>query len=548
MTDKRQYIIILLVVAALLGVAIYYIVPVGEKTRLGLDLQGGLEVVYKATVERPGQEPTAPTASEMEKALSIIERRVNGLGVTESQLQLQGSDQISVALPGVKDVSQALDVVGKTAQLKFYDDGVTRVAGPASSLDAAFEEAKKNPQVTLTPAERKDLAAMEKTAKERRASGGGEPVADSAVADGLSSDSLVVVTAAPGKAGGNTDTQYFIYRDEPAMMGDAVKAARQAFDPNSPGQKPIVEMDFTDAGGKQFQEITKTLWDRGSFTGVAQQFAIVLDGKMESDPQIDYTDPGLSGGIQGGKAIITGQFTIKEAKDLALVLNFGALPVKLEAIQSQEVSATLGKDSLNQALYAGLVGLGLVLIYMVAFYRFLGVIADLALIIYAILLWGLFNFIPVTLTLPGIAGMILTIGVAADANVVIFERIKEETRHGRTVRSAINSGYKRGFKTILDANVLTLLTAACLFVFATAQPKGFALTLILGVLVSMFTAVLATRAMLGLLSGYSFFAKASFMGVKASDIESISDAKPATTTDAGRARQRRPGTSGKKKR
>ena len=156
---------------------------------------------------------------------------------------------------------------------------------------------------------------------------------------------------------------------------------------------------------------------------------------------------------------------------------------------------------------------------MLLYYRFLGLVADLALIVYAILLWGLFNLIPVTLTLPGIAGMILTIGVAADANVVIFERIKEEVRRGKTVRSAVSSGYARGFRTILDANVLTVLTALVLFLFATAGPKGFAFTLIIGVVVSMLTAVLFTRAMLGVLAGFAFFNKPSFMGVKAGQID-----------------------------
>ena len=227
---------------------------------------------------------------------------------------------------------------------------------------------------------------------------------------------------------------------------------------------------------------------------------------------IDYTDPTLRDGISGGAEISGGNMTTQEAKDLAFVLNTGALPVKLETAYQQEVSATLGKDSLNQGLIAGLIGLGIVLLYMLLYYRFLGLVADLALIVYAILLWGLFNLIPVTLTLPGIAGMILTIGVAADANVVIFERIKEEVRRGKTVRSAVNSGYARGFKTILDANVLTVLTALVLFLFATAGPKGFAFTLIIGVLVSMLTAVLFTRAMLGVLAGFAFFNKPSLHG------------------------------------
>ena len=211
--------------------------------------------------------------------------------------------------------------------------------------------------------------------------------------------------------------------------------------------------------------------------------------------------------------------TTTEANNLALVLNTGALPVKLETAYQQEVSATLGKDSLNQGLIAGIIGLSIVLLYMLLYYRFLGLVADLALIVYAILLWGLFNLIPVTLTLPGIAGMILTIGVAADANVVIFERIKEEVRRGKTVRSAVNSGYARGFRTILDANVLTVLTALVLFLFATAGPKGFAFTLIIGVIISMLTAVLFTRAMLGVLAGFAFFNKPSFMGVKAGQLD-----------------------------
>ena len=166
-------------------------------------------------------------------------------------------------------------------------------------------------------------------------------------------------------------------------------------------------------------------------------------------------------------------------------------------------------------------------------------VADLALIVYGILLWGLFSAIPVTLTLPGIAGMILTIGVAADANVVIFERIKEEVRHGKTVRSAVNSGYARGFKTILDANILTMLTAAVIFVFATASPKGFALTLILGVLVSMLTAVLFTRAMLGVLAGFAFFSKPAFMGVRTSQIEAEAVAEGRTAA----SRRRRAATA-----
>ena len=202
------------------------------------------------------------------------------------------------------------------------------------------------------------------------------------------------------------------------------------------------------------------------------------------------------------------------------MLNTGALPVQLEPAYQQQVSATLGKDSLNQGLIAGLIGLGIVLVYMLALLPLPRASSPTSRSSStASCCGGSSTLIPVTLTLPGIAGMILTIGVAADANVVIFERIKEEVRHGKTVRSAVNSGYARGFKTILDANILTMLTALRALPVRHGQPKGFAFTLILGVLVSMLTAVLFTRAMLGVLAGFAFFSKPAFMGVKAGQLD-----------------------------
>ena len=405
-----------------------------------------------------------------------------------------------------------MQTVGQTAQLQFFNDGKQRVAGPEDSLAAAVKTAQTAPLIPL-PAGSK--AELDKLAK-------GEP-----------STKYLTVIAGPGMYGNNTAPLYFIYTLPPAMTGSAIHSSSQSFDQNN---SPNVLINFTSKGGKEFGRITADLAHVGQITGVSQTFAIVLDNQLESDPQVDYRQN--PNGIQGTSAEITGHFTIQEAKDLALVINTGALPVTLNQIESQEVSATLGKDSLHQALIAGMAGLGLILLYMLFYYRFLGLVADMALIIYGVLLWGLFNAIPVTLTLPGIAGMILTIGVAADANVVIFERIKEEVRRGRTVRSAVNSGYARGFRTILDANVLTLLTAGVIFEFATAQPKGFAFTLILGVLVSMFTAVVATRALLGLLSDFAFFNRPSFMGVRAADIHTVDD-----EADSGRRPRRRPASA-----
>ena len=480
---KHRNAIILIGMTVLVAVSLYFIIPPSVKTRLGLDLQGGLEVVYTARTADGKQ----PTKAQLEQTVGILDRRVNGLGVTESQIQTQGADQVSIALPGVTDADQALSVIGKTAQLEFFkDDPESRPVGPVESKDAAL--------------------------KELRRQGASQAEVDQLEAEGTSDGYSLVVSEEDTE--NDIPEQWFVYARPPAMTGEAVKSARAGFDGQT--NKPNVLIDFTSEGSKQFQQVTRELFRSGLLKQEPQTFAIVLDNVMESDPMIDYTDPGLRDGISGGAEISGGNMTVQESKDLAFVLNTGALPVKLETAYEQQVSATLGKDSLDQALIAGMAGLGLVLIYMLLFYRFLGLVADLALIVYGILLWGLFNAIPVTLTLPGIAGLILTIGVAADANVVIFERIKEEVSLGKTVRSAVNSGYALGFKTILDANVLTLLTAVVLFVFATAQPKGFAVTLILGVIVSMFTAVLFTRAILGVLAGFAFFNRPSLMGVKPS--------------------------------
>ncbi|RJQ43995.1 MAG: protein translocase subunit SecD, partial [Gaiellales bacterium] len=245
--------------------------------------------------------------------------------------------------------------------------------------------------------------------------------------------------------------------------------------------------------------------------GQPQQMAIVLDGEVQSAPTVQEK-------ISGGSAVInySGQVNIKEIENTALVLQTGALPVELKTINKFEVSATLGEDSLRQGLIAGAVGLAVVMLFMIFYYRLLGVVAVLALCIYGILFYAALSnpWYPATLTLPGIAGMILTVGVAADANVVIFERIKEEVRGGKTIRSAVSSGYSKGFHTILDANAVTLITAVVIYAVATAGVKGFALTLIIGVVISMFTAILATRAMLGLLANLRIFNSPMLMGLK----------------------------------
>ena len=278
-------------------------------------------------------------------------------------------------------------------------------------------------------------------------------------------------------------------------------------------------MDFTDKGKKAFQSVTRAIAIRGQDNALpsqnpldaSQHFAIVLDNELVSTPYINYREnpDGIDG--QTG-AQISGGFTLQSAQDLAKFLKIGALPIRLDLISRSQVSASLGKQALSQGLTAGIAGFLIVAFFLIIFYRILGLIAVSALAVYALYFYALVKLIPVVLSLPGIAGLILTIGVAADANIVIFERVKEEIRRGRSTGSAIAEGYKKGFSTIVDANVVTLLVAFILFILATAGVRGFALTLGIGTIVSLFTAVLATQAILLSLRGTSLLRSKAALG------------------------------------
>ena len=329
----------------------------------------------------------------------------------------------------------------------------------------------------------------------------------------------------PGTAPGGSGWYLFKYTppDVPQMTGADLKLSgtRADFDtsPGGAGQ-PIVSMEFTGKGGDRFQEITRDEWLRGKIRNQPQHFAIVLDREIRTWPQIDFTDGSLSGGIGGGRAQITGLESFDEAKEIAIVLQTGALPVKFVTLDQTNISATLGKDSLQEAKVAALVGLLAVALFLLLFYRFLGLVAVLGLFVYAALLYAAVLLFNVTLTLPGIAGLVLTLGVAADANVVIFERIKEEARAGRSVRAAISTGYTKGFATIVDANVVTMITALVLFAVATASVRGFALMLLVGTAISMLTAVLATRAFLAVLAGFKVLDNTRLIGTSGRGIPS----------------------------
>jgi SecD/SecF fusion protein len=544
--------------------------PAYKKPTLGLDLQGGLEVVLKAVPPR-GQK-IDPT--QMQTAQNIMVSRVDKLGVSSPNVAVQGGDEIVIQLAGIHDPAKAAAVVGSTGQLQFFDfekdlaaptvsqykptpyptlysllkqiQGQVKKAGPPSAYylfgpktvvtHTTVDGKKKTTKTTVkhavlagagnTAPTRKELLAaypnhQQPAGTEILAVPGNREVVHGPVA---------TQATQPVKRSPNGEYWYlFKYsangpNGPPELVGKDLDEGAITADISSQNSQPEVVLGFTHHGGKQFQEITKDEYQRGiQVAGLngssgtlnqlyAQHNAIVLDGKLVSTPYIDYTDHSLSLGIAGTQATISNMGSLRAAQNLALILQSGSLPYKFQRLAETEVTATLGKSSLHQAILAAIAGLLIVALFLLLLYRFLGLVAVLGLAIYGLLYYAAILLFNVTLTLPGFAGLILTIGVAADANVVVFERIKEEVRAGRSVRAAISAGYGKGFHTILDANVVTMITAMIIFLIAVADVKGFALMLLVGTVISLLTAVAATRAMLGLLSGFRWFDSPRFMG------------------------------------
>jgi SecD/SecF fusion protein len=322
----------------------------------------------------------------------------------------------------------------------------------------------------------------------------------------------IVVSEKPQDASGqtleNAEPGWFALKDDPALSGTEITSPKQETDETG---APNVTFKFTDSGRQNFQEVTRQIAQRGAASAIGPSsaetaeatsghFAVVLDNEVKTRPIINYAQN--PDGIDGrtGAQISGGFNSIEDAQDLASFLQRGALPINLNLISQSQVSATLGSEALHDGIKAGLIGLILTVLFLLIFYRFLGLVAVTALAAYGVIFFALVKLIPITLTLPGIAGLVLTIGVTADANIVIFERIKEEVRAGRSMSNAISAGYRRGIATIIDANVVTLLTAFVLFVLATAGVKGFAFVLGVGTIVSLLTAVVFTQALLGAMS------------------------------------------------
>ncbi len=413
------------------------------KPRLGLDLQGGVSLVYEAVGKKVDPDVLSKTVEK-------IRNRVDSLGVSEPDITTQGSRNLIVQLPGIKDTERAKALVGQTAQLQF------RIVQESKSE----ADAKKDPAWTETTGE------------------------------ALKPESVVILPSGEGK------DKAMLKLGPTLLTGDALKKAQVAFD-NDGSAKISFEMNSDGAG--KFKEITTSNKDK--------QLAIVLDYKVESAPNIN--EP-----ITDGSGEITGKFTDKEAKDLAIVLNTGALPVELKLLTEQDVSASLGKDSLDKALVAGVAGLIIVALFMLLFYRALGLVTVTGLVIFGLLMYGLICALGEfwSLTIAGIAGIIVAIGIAADSYVVYFERLKEDIRAGRTMRSSADGAYKSAFRTIVAADTVSFAAAAILYLFAVGSVRGFALTLGIATVFDVFLSYFFTRPTVSLLSNLKAFNKPWIVG------------------------------------
>jgi SecD/SecF fusion protein len=521
----------LLLLAMVVGLLAASVVAIALRpTVLGLDLQGGVEVILQG---KPTEEAEV-TEEAIDRSVEIIRERVDAFGVAEPEIQTQGTDQIVVALPGAEDPDQVVADLIQPAQMMFINFE-RNLVGPENgdpSLYDAVKRAQTAPKPDeIRPGARPTFYAFDKTSKELLAgpevdretiieSFPGDVRPPSAVIERVPKEFFLAFQERRLESRGDEgpgQRVWFVFQNNPDVLGREVTEARVEVQTGGfGGPDRVVRLGFTDEGGDKFSDATRQLATDGQLKGTPQAFAVILDGEIVTTPTIDYEQYPTGLGDDG--AVIEGNFSQGEAETLAKQINSGALPIELEVISQKQVSATLGKQSLRQGLIAGIVGLALVILFLIAYYRFLGVVAAVGLIVYAVFLYAVAVLVPITLTLPGIAGIILTIGVAADANVVIFERVREEARSGKSPRAAILAGYRKGISAIIDANVVTLATAAILFLFATAGIKGFAFTLFIGVLLSLFTAVVATRAAFNGLAETRFLRDDRYMGLNQREI------------------------------
>ncbi len=437
--------IILLVIAAITTI-------VSLPLQLGLDLRGGAQLTLQIKTTEPSQQIKDEDLKAVKK---VIENRINGLGVAEPIIQTVGGNKILVQLPGVTNPQEAEKILGGTALLEFRSQKV----GTEGQFRAEYSVQKE------VESQLAELRKKGKTAENEAQL--------TQLQESLSQSQVAI-------------SKLF---DPPAITGKNLKDAR----PEAPlgGNLWSVAIRFDEEGGEKFAQLTKSL------AGTGRSIGIFLDNRLISAPTVEVKF--AQAGITGGQATITGNFKVEEANELSVQLRGGSLPFPVAVVENRTIGATLGQDSVKRSIYAASAGLFLVLIFIGVYYRLPGLVADLALIIYALLTLAAFSLVGVTMTLPGIAGYVLSIGMAVDANVLIFERTREELRSGKTLYRSVDGGFYRAFSSILDSNVTTLIACAAMFWFGSGLVKGFAVTLSIGVIISMFTAITCSRTFLLLL-------------------------------------------------
>jgi len=417
LTDKTKHLLTLGIVFVLVVASVFMIYPVNKSTKLGLDLKGGLSIIYTAE-DSPGAKVTD---EKVKQAEYVLRERVDALGVAEPDIQREGARNIMVQLPGIKDPEKAQEILGKPAVLQF---AIVKDEY-ANYQDSQLNTFQKQGKHVLGPV---------------------------------------------------------------LLTGDKITSAKATYG-GTLGQTPEVSLTFNREGANRFAQITAQ--------NVNKHLAIVLDNNIVTAPNIEEAIP-------DGKAVINNIKSIDEAKEIALVLNTGSIPVTLKISQADRIGPKLGADALQAGVIAGLIGFAFVALYMLVYYQGLGLVTWVGLSVYATLVWGVVATIGRaygwTLTLPGIAGLIISIGIAADSKIIIFERLKEEMRNKKTFRTAVDSGFWHGFRTSLDADLVTLFAAIVLFLVGIGEVRGFALTLIIGLSLDIFTMLFFTRPVLGLLA------------------------------------------------
>jgi preprotein translocase subunit SecD len=442
--DKQRSLLALIVVLVIGATTILTTIPL----QLGLDLKGGAQLTIQV---KPTEEVQQIKPEDLQAVKRVIDNRINGLGVSEPIIQTVGEDKILVQLPGVTDPQQAERVLGGTAQLEFKE----QKSGTEEQFQVEFQIQRQLETQLALLRQVGNAENQEEIAK---------------LQESLTQSQTRI-------------NELFQSID---LGGKKLKDARPQ--PTQTGNQWEVAIRFNDDGGNKFAEMTKNL------AGTGRTIGIFLDDALISAPTVGPEFAAT--GITGGSAVITGNFTAETSNDLAVQIRGGSLPFPVEVVENRTVGATLGQDSIKSSIIAGIAGLVLVLIFVAVYYRLPGIIADMSLLIYTILTLAAYSLVGVTMTLPGIAGFILSIGMAVDANVLIFERTREELRAGKTLYRSVESGFYRAFSSILDSNVTTLIACAALFWLGSGLVKGFALTLAIGVLISMFSAVTCSRTLL----------------------------------------------------